>query len=151
VRRLLFESGTSIEVDEILVAVGRTLDGLGLDTAGVEWSPQGVKVDAELRTSQPWAWAAGDVVGGALFTHVASETGQVAARNALRGAHDQADLRVLPRVTFTDPEVASVGQTEAGARAEGRTVRVGFAALADAEHPTLSELMRSALSEAAAT
>lgn len=138
-RRILFESAASIEADEILVATGRTLDGagLGLDAAGVEWSPRGIKVDATLRTSAPWVWAAGDVAGGALFTHVASEMGQVAARNALgrhgESAPEEVDLRVVPRVTFTDPEVASVGLTEKQASEAGHAVRVGFARLADAE------------------
>ena len=135
VRRIFFESGASIEVDEILVAVGRSLGGkaLGLDTAGIEWSARGIKVNEQLRTSQPWAWAAGDVVGGPLFTHVASEMGQVAARNAMKKGTERMDLRVVPRVTFTDPEVASVGLTEAAAKKGGRKVRTGFAKLVDAD------------------
>lgn len=139
-RRIFFESAASIEADQILVAAGRSLDGasLGLDAAGIEWSRRGVKTDSTLRTTAQWAWAAGDVVGGALFTHVASEMGQVAARNALRGrrgeaATEEIDLRVVPRVTFTDPEVASVGLTEKQAREAGHDVRIGFARLADAE------------------
>ena len=135
VKRIFFESGASIEVDEILVAVGRYLDGkaLGLHTAGIEWSGRGIKVNEQLRTSKPWAWAAGDVVGGPLFTHVASEMGQVAARNAMKRATERMDLRVVPSVTFTDPEVASVGLTEAAAKKGGRKVRAGFARLVDAE------------------
>lgn len=135
VKRIIFESGASIEVDEILVAVGRSLDGkaLGLHTAGIEWSARGIKVNEQLRTSKPWAWAAGDVVGGPLFTHVASEMGQVAARNAMRRGTERMDLRVVPRVTFTDPEVASVGLTEAAAKKGGRKVRTGFARLVEAE------------------
>ena len=135
VKRIFLESGASIEVDEILVAVGRYLDGkaLGLHTAGIEWSGRGIKVNEQLRTSKPWAWAAGDVVGGPLFTHVASEMGQVAARNAMKRATERMDLRVVPRVTFTDPEVASVGLTEAAAKKGGRKVRAGFARLVDAE------------------
>jgi pyruvate/2-oxoglutarate dehydrogenase complex dihydrolipoamide dehydrogenase (E3) component len=135
VKRIFFESGASIEVDEILVAVGRSLDGkaLGLHTAGIEWSARGIKVNEQLRTSRPWAWAAGDVVGGPLFTHVASEMGQIAARNAMKRGTERMDLRVVPRVTFTDPEVASVGLTEAAARKGGRKVRTGFARLIDAE------------------
>ncbi|HXC77698.1 MAG TPA: FAD-dependent oxidoreductase [Candidatus Acidoferrum sp.] len=135
VKRIFFESGASIEVDEILVAVGRSLDGkaLGLDAAGIEWSARGIKVDEQLRTSKPWAWAAGDVVGGPLFTHVASEMGQVAARNAMKRGTERMDLRVVPKVTFTDPEVASVGLTEAAAKKGGRKVRTGFARLIEAE------------------
>jgi pyruvate/2-oxoglutarate dehydrogenase complex dihydrolipoamide dehydrogenase (E3) component len=134
-KRIFFENGASIEVDDILVAAGRSLDGkaLGLHTAGIEWSARGIKVNEQLRTSKPWAWAAGDVVGGPLFTHVASEMGQVAARNAMRRGTERMDLRVVPRVTFTDPEVASVGLTEAAAKKGGRKVRTGFARLVDAE------------------
>lgn len=143
VKRIFLESGASIEVDEILVAVGRSLDGkaLGLHTAGIDWSNHGIKVDDQLRTSQPWAWAAGDVVGGALFTHVASEMGQVAAGNALRGKAERIDLRIVPRVTFTDPEVASVGITEAQAKKAGLEVRVGIARVADAEKAQIDGLV----------
>jgi pyruvate/2-oxoglutarate dehydrogenase complex dihydrolipoamide dehydrogenase (E3) component len=142
VKRIFFESGASIEVDEILVAVGRSLDGkaLGLDAAGVEWTPRGIKVNEQLRTSSSWAWAAGDVVGGPLFTHVASEMGQVAARNALKKTTERMDLRVVPRVTFTDPEVASVGLTEAAAKKGGRKVRTGFARLIEAEKAQIDGL-----------
>ncbi len=144
VKRIFFESGASIEVDQILVAVGRSLDGeaLGLHTAGIEWSSRGIAVNDLLRTSRPWAWAAGDVVGGPLFTHVASEMGRVAARNALRGTAVRVDLRIVPRVTFTDPEVASVGVTEAAARKSGRKVRIGFARVADAEKAQIDGLER---------
>ncbi len=134
-RRLHLAGGEWVEVDEILVATGRVLDGegLGLDAAGIEWSPQGIAVDDRLRTSRPWAWAAGDVVGDLLFTHVADAMAGVAARNALLGTEERIDLRVMPRVTFTDPEAASVGLTESGAREAGHDVKVGFAPLADAE------------------
>ncbi|HEY4025548.1 MAG TPA: FAD-dependent oxidoreductase [Candidatus Dormibacteraeota bacterium] len=134
-RRLLFAGGPPLEVEEVLLAVGRSLDGaaLGLDAAGIAWTPRGIEVDDHLRTSQPWAWAAGDVIGGALFTHVASELGRVAAENAVMDAGLVADLRVLPRVTFTDPEVASVGLTEQQAREAGHAVRIGFAEVAGAE------------------
>jgi pyruvate/2-oxoglutarate dehydrogenase complex dihydrolipoamide dehydrogenase (E3) component len=134
-RRLHFGEGPPLEVDDVLVAVGRSLDGatLGLDAAGIAWTPKGIQVDDHLRTTRPWAWAAGDVIGGALFTHVASELRRTAAANAPLGADLVADLRVLPRVTFTDPEVAPVGLTERQAREAGRDVRIGFAAVADAE------------------
>jgi mercuric reductase len=68
-----------------------------------------------------------------LFTHVASEQGRVAAENALLDAGEAVDVRVLPRVTFTDPEVASVGLTERQARGAGHEVRVGFVPVAEAE------------------
>jgi len=135
-RTLEFESGPSLEVDAILVAVGRCLDGSwhGLDAAGIEWDRKGVKVDRHLRTSQPWAYAAGDVTGGLLFTHTASAMGPIAARNALaRGGTEVYEPRIVPRVTFTDPEVASVGVSEQDARAAGREVKIGLALVKDAE------------------
>jgi pyruvate/2-oxoglutarate dehydrogenase complex dihydrolipoamide dehydrogenase (E3) component len=135
-RTLHFGKGASLVVDEILVAVGRCLDGSwhGLDAAGIEWDEKGIKVDRHLRTSQPWAYAAGDVTGGLLFTHTASAMGPIAARNALkRGAGEVYEPRIVPRVTFTDPEVGSVGITENEARAAGNKVRVGIARVADAE------------------
>lgn len=135
-RLLQFSDGARLEVDEILVAVGRTLDGarLGLDGVGVEWSPRGVKVDATLRTTVPWAWAAGDITGGLLFTHTASAMGPVAARNALAGGgSERYEPRIVPRVTFTDPEVASVGMSERQAREAGHQVRIGMALVKDAE------------------
>ena len=106
---------------------------MGLPAAGIDWTPRGIKVDEHLRTSQAWAWAAGDVVGGPLFTHVASEMGRVAGRNALHGTEEAVDLRVLPRVTFTDPEIASVGLTQEQAEHAGGEVRTGFADLSAAE------------------
>ena len=135
-RTLEFESGPSLEVDSILAAVGRCLDGSwhGLDAAGIEWDSKGVKVDRHLRTSQPWAYAAGDVTGGLLFTHTASTMGPIAARNALAGDGTEVyEPRIVPRVTFTDPEVASVGVTEEQARAAGHEVRIGIAHVRDAE------------------
>ena len=135
-RRLHFENGASLEVDEILVAVGRQLDGTrqGLDAAGIEWTPKGVKVDRHLRTTQPWAYAAGDVVGGLLFTHTASAMGPIAARNALAARGTEVyEPRIVPRVTFTDPELASVGMTEKEARKAGHKVRIGIAHVRDAE------------------
>jgi pyruvate/2-oxoglutarate dehydrogenase complex dihydrolipoamide dehydrogenase (E3) component len=135
-RTLEFERGSSLEVDSILVAVGRCLDGSwhGLDAAAIKWDEKGIKVDRHLRTNQPWAYAAGDVTGGLLFTHAASTMGPIAARNALAGGGTEAfEPRIVPRVTFTDPEVASVGITEEQARAAGRDVRIGVAYVRDAE------------------
>lgn len=135
-RVLEFESGPSLEVDSILVAVGRCLDGSwhGLDAAGIEWDEKGIKVNRNLRTNQPWAYAAGDVTGGLLFTHTASAMGPIAARNALAGEGTEVyEPRIVPRVTFTDPEVASVGVTEQEAREAGRQFKVGIAHVRDAE------------------
>jgi pyruvate/2-oxoglutarate dehydrogenase complex dihydrolipoamide dehydrogenase (E3) component len=135
-RLLVFADGSHLEVDEVLVAVGRALEAerLGLDAVGIEHSPRGITVDKTLRTTVPWAWAAGDVVGGLLFTHTASAMGPIAARNALAGGGSEIyEPRIVPRVTFTDPEVASVGMTEREARDAGHQVRIGMAPVKDAE------------------
>ena len=135
-RTLEFEAGPLLEVDEILLAVGRCLDGSwhGLDAAGIEWDKKSIKVDRHLRTNKPWAYAAGDVTGGFLFTHTASAMGPIAARNALAGEGTEVyEPRIVPRVTFTDPEVASVGITEQQAREAGHSVRIGVAHVRDAE------------------
>ena len=135
-RLLVFADGSHLEVDEVLVAVGRSLDAerLGVDAVGIEHSPRGITVDKTLRTTVPWAWAAGDVVGSLLFTHTASAMGPIAARNALAGGGSEIyEPRIVPRVTFTDPEVASVGMTERQARDAGHQVRIGMALAKDAE------------------
>jgi pyruvate/2-oxoglutarate dehydrogenase complex dihydrolipoamide dehydrogenase (E3) component len=109
----------AVEVDEILVAAGRraTLDGLGLDAAGVATGPRGIVVDPALRTSQPHVFAVGDCAGGPQFTHWAEYEARVATRNALFRGREKRDPAIVPWVTFTDPEVARVGATESEARA----------------------------------
>ncbi|HXG24760.1 MAG TPA: hypothetical protein VNJ09_09415, partial [Chthonomonadales bacterium] len=93
---------------------------------------QAITVDRFLRTNQPHIWAAGDANGGYLFTHVASFEGGLAAENAFSAVSKPADTRVVPRTTFVDPEVASIGYTEAGALAAGLDIvthSFSFAAL----------------------
>ncbi|WP_454853618.1 dihydrolipoyl dehydrogenase family protein [Promicromonospora soli] len=102
----------ALPFDALLVAVGRRpgTAGLGLDAAGVEVDPQGfVTVDAQLRTSNARIWAAGDVTPHPQFTHVAGVHGSLAASNAVLGVRRRVDASAIPRVTFTDPEVAAVG------------------------------------------
>ena len=116
--------GEEIRCDAILVAAGRksNISGLNLGAAGVHCEEGGrLKTNAYLQTNVPHIWAAGDVTSEYKFTHVASYEGAVAALNAvsaLRGEEPccPADYRVIPRVTYTDPEVASVGLTPALAR-----------------------------------
>lgn len=104
---------------EILIATGHhpVVAGVGLERAGVERGGRGVTTDAGLRTTAECVWAAGDVTGVALFTHVASYQGKLAAENALGGKW-RTDYRVIPRVTFCRPEVASVGLTEEQCQAQ---------------------------------
>jgi pyruvate/2-oxoglutarate dehydrogenase complex dihydrolipoamide dehydrogenase (E3) component len=105
-------------VDEILVAAGRqpNVESLHLDVAGVEVGAAGLKVNAKLQTTNPRIYGAGDVIGGYQFTHVAGYEAAVVIQNALFFATKQADYRVIPWATFTEPELARVGLTEAQAR-----------------------------------
>lgn len=115
-----------VEVDEILVATGRrpNTEKLNLDAAGVEVDERGaVLVDEYLRTPNPRVFAAGDVTPAPQFVYVSAYQGALAARNALLGAGERVDLTGLPRVTFTAPQVASAGLTEAQAREAGHAVK----------------------------
>lgn len=121
----LHGSGEQIACDAILVAAGRksNVGSLNLDSIGVHCDDGGrLKTNAYLQTTAPNIWAAGDVTSEYKFTHVASYEGAVAASNAVAALRGEtlcspADYRVIPRVTYTDPEVASVGLTPALARA----------------------------------
>jgi pyruvate/2-oxoglutarate dehydrogenase complex dihydrolipoamide dehydrogenase (E3) component len=104
--------GDDIRADRLLVATGRAprVKGLGLEALGVRLERQGIVVDERLRAADG-VWAVGDVTGVALFTHVGKYQGRVAARD-LAGQDVRADYRAVPAVTFTDPQVASVGRTD---------------------------------------
>lgn len=113
--------------EEVLMAVGRTpnTDSMGLEAAGVELDGGGfIVVDEYLQTSNPKVYAAGDVTTMPKFVYVAAAAGGIAADNALNGNQQALDLSVLPQVIFTDPQVATVGLTEARAKAEGYDVKV---------------------------
>ncbi|HVB81558.1 MAG TPA: FAD-dependent oxidoreductase [Candidatus Binataceae bacterium] len=123
-----------IEGSHLLVAAGRapTVEGLGLEAAGIRFGPKGIDVDARLRSSNRRVYAAGDVAGSYQFTHLASYHAGIILRNALFRLPARTDLRALPWVTYTDPELAQVGVTEAQARqAHGDRVRVLHAELTD--------------------
>lgn len=117
---VLHAGGGELVCDELLVATGRTgnAEALGIELA-LEHGY--VKIDRRCRTSLPHVYAAGDITGGYQFTHVASHEGLVAGANAA-GKRQRLDERVVPWVTFTDPEVAQVGLTEAEARERHRGV-----------------------------
>lgn len=108
--------------DLLLVAAGRipTLDGLNLEAAGVRYTEHGIEVNNELETSTRHIYAAGDVLGGMQFSHLAGWQGFQAARNALLPGSSAGFSAAVPRVTFCDPEIAQVGQTEAEARKSHR-------------------------------
>jgi pyruvate/2-oxoglutarate dehydrogenase complex dihydrolipoamide dehydrogenase (E3) component len=109
--RLRLGGGETIAADRILVATGRraNVDGLGLESLGVTISKRGIEVDERLRAAEN-VWAAGDATGIAMFTHVGKYQARLAAAD-MAGREVRADYRAIPAVTFTDPQVASVGNT----------------------------------------
>jgi len=110
----------------LLLAAGRrpVVEGLGLEAAGVACGQGGIEVDARLRTTNPRIFAAGDVVGGYQFTHMASHHAVVVIKNALFRLPAKVETRAVPWVTYTDPELAQVGLTEAAARRKHGAIRV---------------------------
>jgi dihydrolipoamide dehydrogenase len=120
-RQLFLSNGESVECERILVAAGRrpAVFGLGLDEAGVEHNAKAVVVDARLRTSQPHIYAVGDVCGPYQFTHMAEYQAGIVLASLLFRVPRKADYRVIPSVTYTDPETAQVGLTEQQAQAQG--------------------------------
>lgn len=104
-------SGDETQGDMLLVATGRAsnIDGLDLDKAGVRHSEQGIEVDHYLQTTAKNIYAAGDAIGGQQYTHLAAWHGFIAARNALFPGRSRGTVDVVPRITFTDPEIAHVG------------------------------------------
>lgn len=119
------EGGRSITGDRLLVATGRMTDpaGLGLDTVGLDGSTRFIDVDDRMRAADG-LWAMGDITGRAMFTHVAVYQGTIIADDLLGRDPMTPDYEAVPRVTFTDPEVAAVGLTEALARERGIDVAV---------------------------
>src|SRR6516165_7575196 len=119
-------SGEQVSGSHLLVAAGRrpTVEALDLATAGVAATANGIRVDARLRTTNRRVFAIGDVAGGPQFTHVALYHAGIVIRNALFRIPAKVDYRALPWVTYTDPELAQVGLTEAEARAIERASRV---------------------------
>ena len=112
------KDGASHTGSHLLVAVGRKSnhDRLNLDAAGIETTRSGVKVDASMRTTNRKVYAIGDAAGGLQFTHVAGYHAGVIIRSMLFGLPSKAKTSHIPWVTFTDPELAQVGLTEAQAR-----------------------------------
>jgi pyruvate/2-oxoglutarate dehydrogenase complex dihydrolipoamide dehydrogenase (E3) component len=121
------DDGSEVRGHALLIAAGRrpNVQGLGLDRAGVTYSPRGIAVDDRLRTNVPHIFAAGDVLGREQFSHVAGWQAFEATRNALLPGSDSGRANPMAWVTFTDPEVAQIGLSEADARQRlGESVRV---------------------------
>ena len=121
------KSGAAISADRLLIATGRRPNAEAWQAAALPQTERGwLKVDAATLVAAPGVFGAGDVTGLGGFTHVAYYHGQVIARR-LRGEDARADHAAIPRVTFTDPEIASVGVSEATARKQGVDVIVAGA------------------------
>ena len=123
--------GQDLDAEKLLVAAGRrpNLSDLGLDTVGLDPGARVIEVDEHMRAGEG-LWAIGDVTGKGAFTHVSMYQSGVCVRDILGQDGPVADYRAVPRVTFTDPEVGSVGMTEKQARGAGLEVRVGVTDLA---------------------
>ncbi|GAB5356003.1 hypothetical protein AAMO2058_000253600 [Amorphochlora amoebiformis] len=115
---IVFKRKTGEEVsevyDEVLLSAGRVpnIEGLGLEAAGVDYTPKGVSVNDNLRTSNPNVYATGDVCLAEQFTHMSGTSAVLVTDNALKGKNRKYSDFVIPRVTFTEPEVAHVGLTK---------------------------------------
>jgi pyruvate/2-oxoglutarate dehydrogenase complex dihydrolipoamide dehydrogenase (E3) component len=121
-----FADGTVLAAERLLVATGRRagLPGLGVAAAGLDPSAAAVPVDERMRAADG-IWAIGDITGKGAFTHVAMYQAGIAVADILGRGGPAADYRAVPRVTFTDPEIGSVGLTEAQAREQDVAVRTG--------------------------
>lgn len=117
----------TITADQLLVAAGRRLNiaGIGLGHVGIDEDAPLLETDARMRAGRR-LWAVGDITGKGAFTHVSMYQADVAVRDILDQDGPGADYRAVPRVTYTDPEVGSVGMSEYQARESGVEVRVGY-------------------------
>jgi mercuric reductase len=117
----------TFDAEQLLVATGHRPNtaNMGLEEAGVRLGKRGeILVDETLRTDNPFIYAAGDVTGEDMFVYVAAYAGGLSAENALNGAGQVYDASYIARVTFTNPQIASAGLTEAQAREQGYDVKV---------------------------
>jgi pyruvate/2-oxoglutarate dehydrogenase complex dihydrolipoamide dehydrogenase (E3) component len=138
---LNFKDGSRVDACRLLVATGRRTETcrLGLDAAGVTTERGFVRTDDHMATSASGIWAAGDVTGKLAFTHAADEMARIASINALSPRWSRRRFRasVIPCVTFTDPEIAHVGMTEADAVAVHGS-RVAFLPMAEVDRAIVS-------------
>jgi pyruvate/2-oxoglutarate dehydrogenase complex dihydrolipoamide dehydrogenase (E3) component len=127
----LVVDGDELTSDQLLVAAGRDphLADIGLETVGLDPDGDTVEIDERMRAGER-LWAVGDITGKGSFTHVSRYQAAGAVRDILGEDGPGADYRAVSRVTFTDPELASVGLTEQQARDQGMAVRVGLADVA---------------------
>jgi pyruvate/2-oxoglutarate dehydrogenase complex dihydrolipoamide dehydrogenase (E3) component len=139
------KSGAVISTDRLLVATGRRANAEAWRATGIAQTDHGwLKVDPATLEARPGVYGAGDVTGFGGFTHLAYYHGRVIA-SRLRGIDARADHTAVPRVTYTDPEIASVGLSEAAARAEGIDVVVSITDPAEAVRGYIHDFHKGAL------
>jgi pyruvate/2-oxoglutarate dehydrogenase complex dihydrolipoamide dehydrogenase (E3) component len=121
------QDGQEVRGERLLVATGRHTDlpGLGIGAVGLDESAHHISVDARLQAA-PGVWAIGDIVGQGAFTHMSMYHAGIVTAGILGHPIHEAEYHAVPRVTFTDPEIGSVGLSEAMARDHGLDVRVGI-------------------------
>lgn len=142
-KTLRFQSGgrqVEIEVDEILVGVGRApnVEGLGLEAAGINYDlRQGVTVDDRLRTSNPRVYSAGDICFPYKFTHTADALARILIANALFMGRQKSSALTVPWCTYTDPEIAHVGMYARDAEKRGIAVQTLTVPLTDVDRAVL--------------
>jgi pyruvate/2-oxoglutarate dehydrogenase complex dihydrolipoamide dehydrogenase (E3) component len=138
---LHLDDGSRVDASRVLVAAGRraATDGLGLEAAGVATDCGFVRTADDMATSAPGIWAAGDVTGKLAFTHAADEMARIASTNALspRWLRRPFHASLVPWVTFTDPEIAHVGMTEAAAAAVHGS-RVAFLPMSEVDRAVVA-------------
>ncbi|ACP56516.1 mercury(II) reductase [Saccharolobus islandicus] len=119
--KIVVTDNGEVEADEILLATGRKPNvDMNLDAAGIELNDKGgIKVNEELRTSNPNVYAAGDVIGGPMLEALAGRQGSIAAENAIMNVKRKIDMSSVPQVVFIEPNVAKVGLTALEAMKEG--------------------------------
>ena len=125
--RFSTESGeSSAPADLVLVATGRSpnVEGLGLDIIGLDYDRTGIRINEQCETNVPDIWAAGDVTGRTWLAHAGSRMGEVVV-NTITGKSDRVRFETIAGVIYTNPEVATVGLTEAQARERGIPVKAG--------------------------
>ncbi len=120
------EGARAIDATHLLIAAGRvpTVDGLGLEQARIAFDAKGIKVSTKLRTTNRRVYAIGDVAGGPQFTHLANYQAGLVIRAILFRVRARQNLCVVPRATFTDPQIAQVGLTEEEAAKRHGRIRV---------------------------
>jgi dihydrolipoamide dehydrogenase len=125
--KVSLDNGQTIETEKVLVAVGRrpATDSRIVQALHLEMNGPAIKVNRKMETSVPGVYAVGDAVGTTNLAHGATAEGEIAAANAAGGDEEMLDYALIPRVVFTFPEVASVGQSEEKCQAQGRDITIG--------------------------